>query len=96
MSWIRIRSKPAVFPTIDNDLESLRLSVTYRSSDRFDIDLSLRYESFESNDWALAGVEPDTIPSVLGLGADPYNYDVWVIGLGFRYLVGPREIQFPE
>jgi MtrB/PioB family decaheme-associated outer membrane protein len=84
------------FPTIDTDLESLQAKLTFRSSDRLDIDLSLRYEAFETNDWALAGVDPDTIPTVLGLGADPYDYDVWVVGLGFRYLIGPREISFPE
>jgi len=52
------------------------------------MDLALRYESFESDDWALAGVEPDTIATVLTLGAKPYDYDVWVVGLGIRYLVG--------
>jgi MtrB/PioB family decaheme-associated outer membrane protein len=84
------------FPGIDTRMESLRLNLTYRRSERLDIDLSLRYESFDSNDWALAGVEPDTVPTVLTLGADPYDYDVWVLGLGFRYLIGPREIAFPE
>jgi MtrB/PioB family decaheme-associated outer membrane protein len=87
---------PSDFPSIDTELDSLRGKLTYRGSDRFEVDLSLRYERFQSNDWALAGVDPDTIPTVLGLGADPYDYDVWVVGLGFRYLIGPREISFSE
>ena len=87
---------PSDFPSIDTELDSLRGKLTYRGSDRLEVDLSLRYERFNSNDWALAGVDPDTIPTVLGLGADPYDYDVWVVGLGFRYLIGPREISFPE
>ena len=45
---------------------------------------------------ALAGVQPDTIPTVLTMGAQPYDYDVWVVGLSFRYLVGGREIAFAE
>ena len=52
------------------------------------VDIAMRYESFESDDWALAGVEPGTVSTVLTLGAKPYDYDVWVFGLGVRYLVG--------
>jgi MtrB/PioB family decaheme-associated outer membrane protein len=86
----------SVFPTIDSDLDALRATLTYRRSDRLDIDFSLRYEQFQTNDWALAGVEPDTMSNVLSMGANPWDYDVWVVGIGFRYLVGPREISFPE
>jgi MtrB/PioB family decaheme-associated outer membrane protein len=87
---------PSDYPDIATDFDALRLTLRYQKSDRFDIDLNLRYESFTTNDWALAGVEPDTIPTVLALGANPYDYDVWVVGLGFRYLIGKREISFPE
>ena len=87
---------PSDFPDIDSDFDSLRLKLRYQKSDRLDIDLNLRYESFETNDWALAGVAPDTIPTVLTLGADPYDYSVWVVGVGFRYLIGARDISFPE
>ncbi len=50
--------------------------------------LMLRYESFDSEDWSLEGVQPDTIPNVLSLSADPYDYDVFVISLGFSYALG--------
>jgi MtrB/PioB family decaheme-associated outer membrane protein len=76
------------FPELQSTLESIRLNMAYRRSERMTIDAVLRYESFESSDWALAGVEPDTIETVLSLGAQPYDYEVWVIGIGFRYLVG--------
>ncbi|MDH3440634.1 MAG: MtrB/PioB family outer membrane beta-barrel protein, partial [Gammaproteobacteria bacterium] len=78
------------FPEIDADLESLRLSLRYQRSERMDIDLSFRYESFVTSDWAIAGVDPGTIPVVLTLGADPYDYGVWVFGASFHYLVGGR------
>ena len=92
----RTGMSPSAFPDIDTDFDSLRARLRYRRSDRLDIDLNLRYEQFSSNDWALAGVEPDTIPTVLTLGAAPYDYDVWVVGVSFRYLVGGRDIAFPE
>ena len=50
--------------------------------------MHVRYENFSADDWALQDVEPDTLPTILTLGADPYDYDVWAIGIGFRYRVG--------
>lgn len=79
------------FPVIKSELESLRVRLSHRRSERLHIDLSFLYESFQTNDWALAGVEPDTIPNVLTMGADPYDYGVWVFSMGFRYLVGDGE-----
>ena len=78
------------FPDLASTLDSLRLKIQYARSDRLGLDLAFRYESFSNEDWALAGVEPDTISTVLTLGADPYDYDIWVVGLGFRYLIGDR------
>ncbi|MGI9202456.1 MAG: MtrB/PioB family decaheme-associated outer membrane protein [Woeseiaceae bacterium] len=84
------------YPDLDSTLDSIRLKLRYAKSERLDIDAGFRYESFSSNDWALAGVEPNTIPAVLSLGADPYDYDVWVFSVSFRYLIGERDISFPE
>jgi len=38
----------------------------------------LRYEDFSSSDWALQGVDPATIPTVLTLGADPDDYSLYL------------------
>lgn len=84
------------FPDLDSTLDSIRLKLRYAKSERLDIDLGFRYENFSSRDWALAGVEPNTIPAVLSLGADPYDYNVWVFSMSFRYLIGERDISFPE
>jgi len=78
------------FPDIESELDSLRLNVIYQRSERLDIDFSLRYESFVTKDWAIDGVQPDTITTILTLGADSYDYDVWVFGASFRYLIGDR------
>ncbi|MDH4048075.1 MAG: MtrB/PioB family decaheme-associated outer membrane protein [Gammaproteobacteria bacterium] len=83
------------FPSIDTTLESLRVTVNHKRSEKLELDLSLRYESFDSNDWAIAGVEPDTIPTVLSLGANPYDYDVWVLGLSIRYRIGAAKPATP-
>jgi hypothetical protein len=77
-------------------MDWLRLSLRYRASDRLDVDMDLRYEQYDSADWALDGVLPDTLPTVLTLGAAAYNYDIWAVGLSFRYKVGTRDISFPK
>ena len=66
-------------------MDSLRLAMNYRMSERMDWTFGVRYEQFETADWALDGVQPDTIPVVLTMGADAYDYDVWIIGIGVRY-----------
>ena len=78
----------SLFPDLESTLDSLRLKILYRWSDKFETILQLRYESFSTEDWALQGVAPDTIPTVLTLGAQPYDYEVWLVGIGFRYLIG--------
>ena len=86
----------SALPALDSTLDSLQAELRYRWSDRLDVTLDLRYESFNAADWALQDVAPDTLPTVLTMGATPYDYDVWLFGLGFRYLVGRGEIEFPE
>ena len=76
------------FPDLESTLDSLRLKVLYRWSDKLDAILQLRYESFSAEDWALQGVAPDTLPTILTLGAQPYDYEVWLVGIGVRYLIG--------
>ena len=76
------------FPELLTEFDQLRASLSYRRSERLDINLELRYQSFKTEDWALQGVGPATIPVVLSLGAAPYDDDVFLAGLSFRYRVG--------
>ena len=78
----------SLLPDLTSTLESLRLEANYRWSDRWETTVNLRYDSFTADDWALQDVGPDTLPTILTLGADPYDYDVWAVGIGFRYRVG--------
>jgi MtrB/PioB family decaheme-associated outer membrane protein len=83
-----VAAGPSQFPDLESTLEYLRLLVTYQQSDRLELTMNLRYQSFLAEDWALEGVGPATIPSVLTLGAQPYDEDVFIFGLGFRYSIG--------
>jgi MtrB/PioB family decaheme-associated outer membrane protein len=76
------------FPDLTSTLNYARLKLAYEYSERFDLTASLLYQSFTADDWALQGVGPATIPTVLTLGAKPYDDEQFIIGLGFRYQVG--------
>ena len=100
--WVSAEHAPLVvedngvgsaLPQLLSSLDSLRAEAAYRWSDKLDLTFDLRYESFSSDDWALADVAPDTLPTVLTLGATPYDYDVWALGIGFRYYLGGRGLQ---
>lgn len=79
---------PEPLPELESTMDSLRVALSYNVSERFALDFSARWERFEAEDWGLEGVAPDTIPNVLTMGANPYDYDVWVFGIGFRYSMG--------
>ena len=81
----------STFPDLESTLDSLRVRMGYRFSTRLEGNLQLRYEDFSTEDWALQGVTPAAIPEVLSLGAAPYDYDVFVIGIGVSYFLGVEE-----
>jgi len=76
------------FPDLESKLDFLRLRLSYQRTERTQIDINLRYQRFKAEDWALQGVGPATIPVVLTLGAEPYDDQTVVFGIGFRYLLG--------
>jgi MtrB/PioB family decaheme-associated outer membrane protein len=78
------------FPSIKSKLNSVKADLTYGVNDRLDVLFSWWYENFDSSDWALAGIGPATLPTVLALGADPYNYSVNYVTLSARYSFGNR------
>ena len=78
------------FPELETVLDYLRFKLTYRQSEQLEFDLNLRYQRFEAEDWALEGVAPATMPDVLSLGALPYDDEVVMVGVGFRYRTGAK------
>jgi MtrB/PioB family decaheme-associated outer membrane protein len=75
------------FPTVTSELSSFKAGVTYGFSQRTDLMLTWWYESLQTNDWAFTS-QPAALPTVLGLGVDPYNYDVNYVTLSMRYRFG--------
>lgn len=78
----------AEFPQLSSRFDQLRVRLSYQRSERLAIDLGLRYQRFKATDWVLEGVGPTTIPVILGLGAQPYSPENYMIGIGFRYRIG--------
>lgn len=73
------------FPDLRSTLHALRLRFGYEVSERLTGSLQLEYQGFEAHDWSLQDVGVATLPNVLSLGAKPYDYDVFLIGIGVRY-----------
>lgn len=73
------------FPEDRTGLDTLQVTGAYRASPK--LTLRLRYERarFGTSDWALGNVYPDTIPTLLALGAMPYRYDLDLVGVSFVY-----------
>ena len=85
---------PSSLPKLESTLDSASAEMSYEFSDRLEGTFNLRYERFDLKDWAL--VSQTTLPTVLTLGAQPYDYDVYAVGLGFRYRFGSDEITLAE
>ncbi|MBT8067518.1 MAG: MtrB/PioB family outer membrane beta-barrel protein, partial [Gammaproteobacteria bacterium] len=81
-------------PKLESTLDSARVEASYDFSERLAGTFSLRYEKFELKDWAL--ISHTTLPMVLSMGAEPYDYDVYAVGLGIRYRFGSNEISLAE
>jgi MtrB/PioB family decaheme-associated outer membrane protein len=78
------------FPTLQTRLHQLRLGLDYPYSDALSLKFGYMYERFDTVDWALQDVGPATVPNLLSLGADPYNYSANVFFVGVRYVFDSR------
>ena len=73
------------FPENTTALDSARFDLRYRWTSALSVHLRYAYERYDTNDWALAGVEPATLPNLLSVGRYPFYHDVNLIGLTVRY-----------
>ena len=84
------------FPTVRSQLTGFKADFNYDVTDRLGVVFSWWYERFTSEDWALQGIGPATLPGVLSLGADPYNYRVNYATVSLRYAFGESAQEAPE
>jgi hypothetical protein len=81
------------FPTVSSDLNSVKADLTYAWNERTDVIFTWWYENLDTRDWALQGIQPATLPNILALGADPYNYSVNYVTLSVRYAFGSEKAE---
>jgi MtrB/PioB family decaheme-associated outer membrane protein len=77
-----------VFPQNSTKLASTRLGVSYQWTSAMQFHFRYTREQYGSNDWALNGVGPATIPNLLALGVQPYRDNVNIFALTVRYKFG--------
>ncbi|HSL72515.1 MAG TPA: MtrB/PioB family outer membrane beta-barrel protein, partial [Longimicrobiales bacterium] len=75
-------------PQLRTRMNGAELTGEYRWSPALTLRAAARYEHFDADDWQLDGVEPATVPTLLSLGADAYDYDVTLFELAFTYRFG--------
>jgi MtrB/PioB family decaheme-associated outer membrane protein len=73
------------FPTATTSLDSLKLYATYKLNDKLSLTGSFWYEDYDSKDWRLDGVLPNTVSDLLAFGEQPPRYRVSVVRLALRY-----------
>ncbi|MBI2959159.1 MAG: MtrB/PioB family decaheme-associated outer membrane protein [Betaproteobacteria bacterium] len=73
------------FPHITTSLDSLRFYAIYRLKDNVSLQGSFWHERFDSKNWMLDGVAPNTITNVLVFGEQAPRYSVNVVRLALRY-----------
>lgn len=74
------------FPDLTSRRHRFDLGVTYPLGSAWTLGVNYLFEKVKSDDWSLAGVDPGTVSNLLSMGADPFNYEVNVVYLSFRYL----------
>jgi MtrB/PioB family decaheme-associated outer membrane protein len=77
------------FPAVTSELSSFKAGVTYGFNERTDLMVTWWYETLNTSDWSYNS-QPAAMPTVLGLGVDPYNYDVNYVTLSMRYRFGAK------
>ena len=73
------------FPDLTTDLDSIKIYANYRLSEMLHLKAAFWHERYDSTDWALDGVSPDTIPNLLSFGELSPFYSVNVVKLSMSY-----------
>lgn len=77
---------PAIpFPDLRTRLNSAGLYVKYALKERLVLRFDYYKERYRTEDWALDGVDVDTVPALLALGQMSPDYNVTVLGTALEY-----------
>jgi MtrB/PioB family decaheme-associated outer membrane protein len=76
---------PTAFPDLRSTRRNVKLGLSYPFSESLSLGFDYFFEGFDSDNWALDGVSPDTIPNLLALGANARNYNANVFYFSVRY-----------
>jgi len=87
---------PQAFPQNWTKLDSTHFNLSYQWTPATQIHFHYTREQYSSNDWALNGVGPATVPNLLSLGVQPYRDSVNVFGLTVRYQFGSDRQSAPQ
>lgn len=82
---------PSQFPDLRTQRTTAQLTLGYQYSARVRLTGGWLYQDYESDDWSMDGVAPDTLTSVLTWGATSPDYSDNVFLLGFEYGLGIEE-----
>jgi len=77
-------NEPA-FPNIKSDLSTFKIYANYKVKGELSVYASLWHERYSSQNWAIDGVGPSTIPNVLAFGETSPEYKINVASLSVRY-----------
>jgi MtrB/PioB family decaheme-associated outer membrane protein len=79
---------PQAFPENWTKLNIARLDAAYRWTSALQVHFRYTYETYNSSDWWLNGVGPQTLPNLLALGINPQQDHVNLFALSVRYQFG--------
>lgn len=74
------------YPNNTVNYAALKLWSSYRINAHCKLRFQYAYERLNTLDWAIDGVEPDTVANVLALGVNSPRYQVNVIEMRFQYV----------
>jgi MtrB/PioB family decaheme-associated outer membrane protein len=69
------------FPDLTTELDSLKLYLDYRIDENLTLQAAYWHEEYDSRDWALEDVDPDTVGNFLAFGEQSPSYDNDVVKL---------------
>ncbi|WP_455235132.1 MtrB/PioB family decaheme-associated outer membrane protein [Thiogranum longum] len=89
------RGLESEFPKLRSTLHQVKLAFEYPYKKSTDLKVGYLYEKYDSDDWGLEDIGPDTVPNLLSLGAKPYDYSNHVFFVGVRYRFDSRRTAAP-